>query len=164
MITVTNLSVNFDGQPLFKDVDLKFTPGNCYGVIGANGAGKSTFLRVLSGDLESSTGDVSIPPTCRMSVLKQDHFEFDEYTVLDTVIMGNKKLYDIMKEKDALYMKEDFSDEDGIRAAELEAEFAEMDGWEAESDASKLIQGLGLSEDLLYLNMSDLGGNEKVKV
>ena len=164
MITVNNLSVNFDGQPLFKDVNLKFTPGNCYGVIGANGAGKSTFLRVLSGDLDSSTGEVSIPPTCRMSVLKQDHFAFDEYTVLDTVIMGNKKLYDIMKEKDALYMKEDFSDEDGIRAAELEAEFAEMDGWESESDASKLIQGLGLEESLLYSNMSDLGGNEKVKV
>ncbi len=164
MITVTNLSVNFDGQPLFKDVDLKFTPGNCYGVIGANGAGKSTFLRVLSGDLDSTTGEVSIPSTCRMSVLKQDHFEFDEYTVLDTVIMGNKKLYDIMKEKDALYMKEDFFDEDGIRAAELEAEFAEMDGWEAESDASKLIQGLGLEESILYSNMADLGGNEKVKV
>ena len=164
MITVTNLSVNFDGQPLFKDVDLKFTPGNCYGVIGANGAGKSTFLRVLSGDLDSTTGEVSIPSTCRMSVLKQDHFEFDEYTVLDTVIMGNKKLYDIMKEKDALYMKEDFSDEDGIRAAELEAEFAEMDGWEAESDASKLIQGLGLEESILYSNMSELGGNEKVKI
>ncbi|MEE0410016.1 MAG: ATP-binding cassette domain-containing protein, partial [Clostridia bacterium] len=134
MITVTNLSVNFDGQPLFKDVDLKFTPGNCYGVIGANGAGKSTFLRVLSGELDSTSGDVSIAPNCRMSVLKQDHFAFDEFTVLDTVIMGNKKLYDIMKEKDALYMKEDFSDEDGLRAAELEAEFAEMDGWEAESD------------------------------
>ena len=159
MITVTNLSVNFDGQPLFKDVDLKFTPGNCYGVIGANGAGKSTFLKVLSGELDSSTGEVSIPSTCRMSVLKQDHFEFDEYSVLDTVIMGNRKLYDIMKEKDALYMKEDFSDEDGIRAAELEAEFAEMDGWEAESDASKLIQGLGLDESLLYMNMADLGGN-----
>ena len=164
MITVTNLSVNFDGQPLFKDVDLKFTPGNCYGVIGANGAGKSTFLRVLSGDLDSTTGEVSIPSTCRMSVLKQDHFEFDEYTVLDTVIMGNKKLYDIMKEKDALYMKEDFSAEDGLRAAELEAEFAEMDGWEAESDASKLIQGLGLEESILYSNMSELGGNEKVKI
>ena len=164
MITVTNLSVNFDGQPLFKDVDLKFTPGNCYGVIGANGAGKSTFLRVLSGELDSTSGDVSIAPNCRMSVLKQDHFAFDEFTVLDTVIMGNKKLYDIMKEKDALYMKEDFSDEDGLRAAELEAEFAEMDGWEAESDASKLIQGLGLEESILYQTMSDLGGNEKVKV
>ena len=157
MITVNNLSVNFDGQPLFKDVNLKFTPGNCYGVIGANGAGKSTFLRVLSGDLESSTGDVSIPPDCRMSVLKQDHFEFDDYSVLDTVIMGNKKLYDIMKEKDALYMKEDFTDEDGIKAAELEGEFAEMNGWEAESDASKLIQGLGLDESVLYMQMSELG-------
>ena len=164
MITVTNLSVNFDGQPLFKDVDLKFTPGNCYGVIGANGAGKSTFLRVLSGELESTSGDVSIAPGCRMSVLKQDHFEFDEYSVLDTVIMGNKKLYDIMKEKDALYMKEDFSDEDGLKAAELEAEFAEMNGWEAESDVSKLIQGLGLDESIMYMNMGELGGNEKVKV
>ena len=128
MITVTDLSVNFDGQPLFKDVNLKFTPGNCYGVIGANGAGKSTFLKVLSGELDSTSGYVSIDPNCRMSVLKQDHFEFDEYSVLDTVIMGNRKLYDIMKEKDALYMKEDFSDEDGMKAAELEAEFAEMNG------------------------------------
>lgn len=164
MITVNNLSVNFDGQNLFSDVNLKFTPGNCYGVIGANGAGKSTFLRVLSGDLDSTTGEVSIDPNCRMSVLKQDHFAFDEYTVLDTIIMGNKKLYDIMKEKDALYEKADFSDEDGIKAAELETEFAEMDGWEAESNASKLIQGLGLDESLLYSSMADLGGNEKVKI
>ena len=164
MITVTNVSLNFSGQNLFSDVNLKFTPGNCYGIIGANGAGKSTFLKILSGALEPTTGEVSGDKNCRMSVLKQDHFEFDEYSVLDTVIMGNKKLYDIMKEKDALYEKPDFSDEDGIKAAELETEFAEMDGWEAESDASKLIQGLGLDESILYQNMGDLGGNEKVKV
>lgn len=164
MITVTNLSLNFSGQNLFADVNLKFTSGNCYGVIGANGAGKSTFLKILSGEIDSTTGEVSIDPNCRMSVLKQDHFAFDEYTVLDTIIMGNKKLYDIMKEKDALYEKEDFSDEDGIKAAELEAEFAEMDGWEADSNASKLLQGLGLDESLLYSAMSELGGNDKVKV
>lgn len=164
MITVTNVSLNFSGQNLFTDVNLKFTPGNCYGVIGANGAGKSTFLKILSGELESTTGDVSIAPNCRMSVLKQDHFAYDEYSVLDTVIMGNKKLYDIMKEKDALYSKPDFSDEDGLRAADLEAEFAEMNGWEAESDASKLVQGLGLDESVMYQNMSELDGNGKVKV
>ena len=164
MITVSNVSINFSGTDLFKEVDLKFTPGNCYGVIGANGAGKSTFLKVLTGELEPTTGDVIIPDGERMSVLKQDHFAFDEYTVLDTVIMGNMKLYNIMKEKDELYAKPDFSDEDGIRASELEAEFAEMDGWEAESDASKLIQGLGLTEDILYSQMSNLTGNEKVKV
>ncbi len=164
MITVTNVSVNFSGQPLYKDVDLMFTPGNCYGIIGANGAGKSTFLRVLSGDLEPTTGNVSIKPGVRMSVLKQDHFEFDEYTVLDTVIMGNARLYEVMKEKDAIYMKEEFTEEDGHRAAELEAEFAEMDGWEAESDVSRLIQGLGLSNDILWSQMSSLTGKEKVKV
>ena len=164
MITVTNVSLNFSGQNLFSDVNLKITPGNCYGVIGANGAGKSTFLKILSGELDSTTGEVSIDPNCRMSVLKQDHFAYDEYTVLDTIIMGNKRLYDIMKEKDALYEKEDFSDEDGIKAAELEAEFAEMDGWEADSNASKLMQGLGLDESIMYSQMADLGGNEKVKV
>ena len=164
MITVTNVSLNFSGQNLFSDVNLKFTPGNCYGVIGANGAGKSTFLKILSGELDSTTGEVSIDPNCRMSVLKQDHFAYEEYTVLDTIIMGNKRLYDIMKEKDALYEKEDFSDEDGIKAAELEAEFAEMDGWEADSNASKLMQGLGLDESIMYSQMADLGGNEKVKV
>ncbi len=164
MITVTNVSLNFSGQNLFSDVNLKFTPGNCYGVIGANGAGKSTFLKILSGELESTTGEVSIAPNCRMSVLKQDHFAYDNYSVMDTVIMGNKKLYDIMKEKDALYMKEDFNDEDGLRAADLEAEFAEMNGWEAESDASKLVQGLGLDESVMYQNMSELDGNGKVKV
>ena len=164
MITVTNVSLNFSGQALFKDVDLKFTPGNCYGIIGANGAGKSTFLRILSGDLEPSTGSVSVLPHMRMSVLKQDHFEFDEYNVLDAVIMGNRRLYDIMQEKDALYAKEDFSDEDGIKASELEGEFAEMNGWEAESDASRLIQGLGLPNDILYSPMAGLTGKEKVKV
>ena len=164
MITVTNVSVNFSGQPLFKDVDLKFTPGNCYGIIGANGAGKTTFLRVLSGDLDPSTGSVSYPSDMRMSVLKQDHFAFEEYTVLDTIIMGNQRLYDIMKEKDALYAKEDFSDEDGIRASELEGEFAELDGWEAESNASRLNQGLGLSQDILYDRMSSLTAKENVKI
>lgn len=164
MITVTNVSLNFSGQALFKDVDLKFTPGNCYGIIGANGAGKSTFLRILSGELEPSTGSVSIPPHVRMSVLKQDHFAYDEYTVLDTVIMGNLRLYQIMQEKDALYAKEDFTDEDGIKASELEGEFAELDGWEAESDASRLLQGLGLSNDILYNQMDSLTGKEKVKV
>ena len=164
MITVNNVGMNFSGQQLFSDVNLKFTPGNCYGVIGANGAGKSTFLKILSGELDPTSGDVSIDPNCRMSVLKQDHFAYDEYTVLDTVIMGNEKMYSIMKEKDAIYMKEDFSDEDGMRAAELEAEFMEMNGYEADSDASKLIQGLGLDESLLYSQMSSLDGNEKVKV
>ena len=164
MITVNNLSFQFGGQLLFKDVDLKFTPGNCYGIIGANGAGKSTFLKLLCGELEPTRGDISIPSDTRMSVLKQNHFEFDEFTVLDTVVMGNKRLYDIGKEKDALYAKEDFSDEDGIRASELEAEFAELNGWEAESDASRLIQGLGLSEELLYTPMSELKESEKVKV
>ena len=144
-------------------ISLRLNTG-IYGLLGANGAGKSTFLKILSGELDSTTGEVSIDPNCRMSVLKQDHFAYDEYTVLDTIIMGNKRLYDIMKEKDALYEKEDFSDEDGIKAAELEAEFAEMDGWEADSNASKLMQGLGLDESIMYSQMADLGGNEKVKV
>ena len=164
MITVNDVSLNFSGQTLFKHVDLKFTPGNCYGIIGANGAGKITFLRILSGDLEPTTGEVVISKDQRMSVLKQDHFQYDQYTVLDTVIMGNQRLYDIMKEKDALYAKEDFTDEDGVKASELEAEFADMDGWEAESDVSRLIQGLGLSEDILYSEMSTLTAKEKVKV
>ena len=164
MITVNDVSVNFSGQTLFKHVDLKFTPGNCYGIIGANGAGKTTFLRILSGDLEPTTGEVVISKDQRMSVLKQDHFQYDQYTVLDTVIMGNQRLYDIMKEKDALYAKEDFTDADGVKASELEAEFADMDGWEAESDVSRLIQGLGLSEDILYSEMSTLTAKEKVKV
>lgn len=164
MITVSDVSLNFDGSNLFSSVNLKFLPGNCYGIIGANGAGKSTFLRILCGELEPSSGDVIIPPTVRMSVLKQDHYAFDEFTVLDTVIMGNKRLYDIIQQKEALYSKEDFTDEDGILAGELEAEFAELNGWEAESDTSKLLQGLGLSEDLLYTQMENLSGNEKVKV
>ena len=164
MITVNDVSLNFSGQTLFKHVDLKFTPGNCYGIIGANGAGKTTFLRILSGDLEPTTGEVVISKDQRMSVLKQDHFQYDQYTVLDTVIMGNQRLYDIMKEKDALYAKEDFTDADGVKASELEAEFADMDGWEAESDVSRLIQGLGLSEDILYSEMSTLTAKEKVKV
>ncbi|MFA5634448.1 MAG: ATP-binding cassette domain-containing protein [Anaerovoracaceae bacterium] len=164
MITITNVSLNFSGSPLFKNVNLKFTPGNCYGIIGANGAGKSTFLRILSGDLEPSTGEVSIPPHMRISVLKQDHFAYEEYTVLDTIIMGNVRLYEIMKEKEALYAKEDFSDEDGLTASILEGEFAELDGWEAESDAGILIQGLGLGIDVLHLQMNALTGNEKIKV
>lgn len=164
MITVTNVSLNFSGTTLFKDVNLKFTPGNCYGIIGANGAGKSTFLRILSGELEPSTGDISIPEHMRMSVLKQDHFAYDEFTVLDTIIMGNSRLYEIMKEKEALYAKEDFNDEDGIKASELEGEFSELNGWESESDASRLVQGLGLGVDILYREMGTLKGNEKVKV
>ena len=164
MITISNLSFHFGGQLLFKDVDLKFTPGNCYGIIGANGAGKSTFLKILCGELEPSTGEISIPETVRMSVLRQDHFAFDEFSVLDTVIMGNRKLYDIMKEKDAIYEKEDFSEEDGIRASELEAEFAELGGWETESDISKLIQGLGMKDEQIYDQMSSLKESEKVKV
>ena len=138
MITVSNVSLQFGGDTLFKNVDLQFNPGNCYGVIGANGAGKSTFLKILSGQLEPTGGDVTITPGQRLSFLQQDHFKYDAYTVLDTVIMGNKRLYEIMKEKDAIYAKADFTDEDGIRASELEGEFAEMNGWEAESDAATL--------------------------
>ena len=164
MITVSNVSLQFGGDTLFKNVDLQFNPGNCYGVIGANGAGKSTFLKILCGQLKPTTGEVTIPKNLRMSVLKQDHFAYDAYTVLDTIIMGNQRLYDIMQQKDALYAKEDFTEEDGDRAGQLESEFAELNGWEAESDASKLIQGLGLSEDILYSQMSTLSGNEKVKV
>ena len=164
MITVSNISLNFGGATLFKNVDMKFAAGNCYGVIGANGAGKSTFLRILCGELEPSTGSVTMPENMRMSVLKQDHFAYDEYTVQDTVIMGNPRLYEIMREKEALYAKEDFTEEDGNHASELEGEFAELNGWEAESDASKLIQGLGLDESLLCEKMSSLSGNEKVKV
>jgi len=164
VITVSNVSLRFGGRKLFEDVNIKFTPGNCYGVIGANGAGKSTFLKILSGEIEPNTGDVSIAPNTRMSVLKQDHFAYDEYEVLQTVIMGNKRLYEIMEEKDALYAKADFSDEDGIRASELEGEFADMNGWEAESDASSLLQGLGIGTDMHYKKMSELVGGEKVKV
>ena len=164
MITVSNVSLQFGGDTLFKNVNLQFNAGNCYGVIGANGAGKSTFLKILCGVLPPTTGEVTIPKELRMSVLKQDHFAYDAYTVLNTVIMGNERLYAIMQEKDALYAKPDFSEEDGNHAAELEAEFAELNGWEAESDVSKLLQGLGLSEDLLYQTMGDLSGNEKVKI
>lgn len=164
MITVTNVSLRYGERKLFEDVNLKFTPGNCYGVIGANGAGKSTFLKILSGEIEANTGDVSIPKDTRVSVLKQEHNAYDEYTVLETVIMGNKRLYDIMKEKDELYAKPDFSDEDGIKASELECEFADMNGWEAESEASTVLQGLGISVDMHEKNVSELTGSEKVKV
>ena len=164
MITVNNLSFQFGGQLLFKNVDLKFTPGNCYGIIGANGAGKSTFLKILSGQLEPSKGDVVITPGQRLSFLQQDHFKYDEYPVLDTVIMGNPRLLEVMHEKDAIYMKEDFTETDGIRAAELEEEFANMNGWEAESDAASLLNGLGIETGLHYSLMKDLGGNDKVKV
>ncbi len=164
MITVSNLSFHFGGQQLFKDVDLQFTGGNCYGIIGANGAGKSTFLKLLCGELEPSTGAVSILPTARLSVLRQDHFAFDGETVLDTILSGNERLFSIMKEKDALYAKEDFTEEDGLRASELEAEFAEMNGWEAESDAAKLLEGLGLSDAMLYAMMGGLKEAEKIKV
>lgn len=164
MITLSNLSLSFGGTTLFSKVNLKFTPGNCYGIIGANGAGKSTLLKILSGELESSTGDVIIPDNTRMSVLKQDHFAYDEYSVLDTIMMGNARLYEVMKLKDELYAKEDFTDEDGILASELEAEFAQMNGWEAETEASRLIQGLGLDIDLLYAGMNTLSGSQKVKI
>ncbi|MDR1001813.1 MAG: ATP-binding cassette domain-containing protein [Oscillospiraceae bacterium] len=164
MITVSNVSLSFSGSSLFKNVDLKFTPGNCYGIIGANGAGKSTFLRILSGELEPSTGDVIIPENTRMSVLKQDHFAYDQYTVLDTIIMGNERLYQIMGEKDALYAKPDFTEADGELAAELEGEFAELGGWEAETEASKLLKGMGLNDLDLYTQMSLVGDNEKVKI
>ena len=164
MITVSNLSLSFNGQALFKNVDLKFLEGNCYGVIGANGAGKSTFLRILSGELEPSSGEVVMDAKNRMSVLKQDHFAYDAYTVLDAIIMGNQRLYDIMQQKDALYAKEDFSEEDGILASELEYEFSEMGGWEAETEAGKLLQGLGLSLDLLSESMASLPVKQKVKV
>ncbi|MGN0994266.1 MAG: ATP-binding cassette domain-containing protein, partial [Butyricicoccus sp.] len=165
MITVSNVSLNFSGEPLFKDVNIKFTEGNCYGVIGANGAGKSTFLRILSGDLDSTTGEVSIKPGTRMSVLKQDHFAYNDFTVLDTIIQGNARLYQIMQEKDALYAKEEFTEEDGNKAAELEAEFAEMDGWNADTEACQLLEGLGLDSDLvLYRPLRTLQDSEKVKV
>lgn len=164
MISVDNLSLKFGKRTLFEDVNLKFTPGNCYGVIGANGAGKSTFLKILSGEIDSTSGAINITPGQRMAVLKQNHFEFDEVEVLKTVLMGHKKLYSIMEEKDAIYLKEDFSEADGIRASELEAEFAEMDGWNAESDAAALLSGLGISEDIHYTPMKNLAGNQKVRV
>ena len=156
MISANNITLRIGKKALFEDVNIKFTEGNCYGLIGANGAGKSTFLKILSGQLEPTSGDVVITPGQRLSFLQQDHFKYDDFTVLDTVIMGNKRLYDIMKEKDAIYAKEDFSDEDGIRASELEGEFAEMDGWNAESDAAMLLNGLGIDTDLHYTVMSEL--------
>ena len=164
MITVSDVSLQFGGQNLFTHVNLKFTPGNCYGVIGANGAGKSTFLRILSGELEPSSGEVAIDAKTRMSVLRQNHSAYDEYTVLDAVISGNPRLYEVMKQKDALYAKEDFSEEDGNLAAELESEFAELNGWDAETEAGRILQGLGLSLDLLYLPMNTLTEKQKVKV
>jgi ATPase subunit of ABC transporter with duplicated ATPase domains len=164
MIQVTDLSLRYGDKKLFEEVNLKFTPGNCYGVIGANGAGKSTFLKILTGDVEANKGDVYVAPNQRISVLKQNHFEFDEYSVLDTVIMGHKRLYDIMQEKDVLYAKEDFNDEDGIKAAELEGEFAELDGWDAQPNAEKLLMDLGVSREYHYSSMSELHGSLKVKV
>ncbi|MFB9280260.1 ABC-F family ATP-binding cassette domain-containing protein [Cohnella cellulosilytica] len=164
MITVSGVSLRFGKRPLFEDVNIKFTPGNCYGLIGANGAGKSTFLKILSGDVEASSGEVHITPGERLAVLKQNHFEYDEFNVLETVIMGHERLYKVMKEKDAIYMKEDFSDEDGMRAGELEAEFAEMNGWEAESEAAGMLNGLGITSELHDKKMAELSGNEKVRV
>jgi len=164
MLNVSNVSLRYGKRTLFDEVNIKFTHGNCYGVIGANGAGKSTFLKILSGEIDPMTGDISIGPGERMSVLKQNHFEFDAFTVLNTVLMGNKKLWDLMQEKDALYAKEDFSDKDGEKAAELETLFAEMDGWNAESDAANLLSGLGIKEDLHHTLMSELSGKDKVRV
>lgn len=164
MISANNVTLRIGKKALFEDVNIKFTEGNCYGLIGANGAGKSTFLKILSGKLETTKGDIVITPGQRLSVLEQDHFKYDEFPVLDTVIMGNQRLYDIMKEKDAIYAKEDFTEADGIRASELEGEFAEMNGWEAESDAAQLLNGLGIEPDMHYMIMKDLNGSEKVKV
>ena len=164
MISANNVTLRIGKKALFEDVNIKFTEGNCYGLIGANGAGKSTFLKILSGELDTTNGDIVITPGQRLSVLEQNHFKYDEYPVLDTVIMGNQRLYDIMKEKEAIYAKPDFSDEDGIRASELEGEFAEMNGWEAESDAAQLLNGLGIDTELHYAVMKDLSGSEKVKV
>jgi len=164
MINVSNLSLRYGKRVLFEDVNLKFTPGNCYGIIGANGAGKSTFLKIISGDVDPTTGSVSFTPGERMAVLKQDHYAFDEFSVIETVMMGHKELYDIMKEKDAIYAKENFSDADGERAGELEAKFAEMDGWNAESDAATLLSNLGIDEALHYKLVKELDGNQKVRV
>ena len=164
MISTSNVTLRVGKKALFEDVSIKFTEGNCYGLIGANGAGKSTFLKILSGQLEPTNGEVIITPGERLSFLQQDHFKYDEYMVLDTVIMGNARLYEIMKEKEVLYAKEDFTDEDGIRASELEGEFATMNGWEAESDAATLLNGLGIGTELHYTMMKDLPGPDKVKV
>ena len=164
MIQANNVTLRLGKRALFEDVNIKFTEGNCYGLIGANGAGKSTFLKILSGEIEPSKGDVTITSGQRLSVLKQDHYQYDDHIVLDTVMMGNQRLYEIMKEKEALYAKEDFTDEDGIRASELEGEFADMNGWEAESDAATLLNGLGIPSDIHYTKMADLNGSQKVKV
>ena len=164
MISANNVTLRVGKKALFEDVNIKFTEGNCYGLIGANGAGKSPFLKILSGNLEPTSGDIVITPGQRLSFLQQDHFKYDQFPVLDTVIMGNQRLYDIMKEKDAIYMKEDFTDEDGIKAAELEGEFASMNGWEAESDAENLLNGLGVDTEFHYKQMSELTGALKVKV
>ena len=164
MISANNVALRFGKKALFEDVNIKFTEGNCYGLIGANGAGKSTFLKILSGEIDTTNGEIAITPGQRMSVLEQDHFKYDQYPVMDTVIMGNKRLYEVMKEKEAIYAKEDFTDEDGIKASELEGEFAEMDGWEAESNAAMLLNGLGIDTEYHYSLMSDLDGNLKVKV
>jgi ATPase subunit of ABC transporter with duplicated ATPase domains len=164
MITVSNVGLRYGERKLFEDVNIKFTPGNCYGLIGANGAGKSTFLKILSGEIEPQQGNVAITPGERLAVLKQNHFEYEEFEVLRTVIMGHARLYQVMQEKDAIYMKENFTDEDGMKAAELEGEFAELNGWEAESEASILLNGLGIGEDLHYKKMSEITGSEKVKV
>lgn len=164
MISTSNITLRVGKKALFEDVNIKFTEGNCYGLIGANGAGKSTFLKILSGQLEPTNGEVIITPGQRLSFLQQDHFKYDEYPVLDTVMLGNARLYEIMKEKEAIYAKEDFTDEDGIKASELEAEFATMNGWEAESDAATLLNGLGIGTELHYEMMKNLNGPEKVKV
>ena len=164
MITVSDLTLQYSGQPLFSHVDLQFVKGNCYGIIGANGAGKSTFLKILSGELEPTKGEVSILPKTRMSVLKQNQNAYDAYNVMDTVIMGNQRLYDIGKEKEALYAKEEMTEEDGIRACELEEEYAELGGWEAESDASRILQGLGIGTEFHYNDMATLDARLKVKV
>ncbi|MGY3766761.1 ABC-F family ATP-binding cassette domain-containing protein [Vagococcus vulneris] len=164
MITVTNVSLQFPDRKLFDDVNIKFTPENCYGLIGANGAGKSTFLKILSGEIEPTTGSVTLGPDERLATLKQNHFDYEDETVLDTVFMGHKRLYEVMKEKNAIYLKEDFSDEDGIKAAELEGEFAELDGWEAEPEAASLLQGLNIPEELHTLKMAELTAGQKVKV
>lgn len=164
VITCNNVGLRYGDKKLFEEVNVQFNPGNCYGLIGANGAGKSTFLKILSGEIESQTGEVHIKKGNRLAVLKQDHFAYEEEEVLNVVIMGHERLYEVMNEKNAIYMKEDFSDEDGIRAAELEGEFAEMDGYEAETEAAQLLRGLGLGEEYHYKKMAELTGSEKVKV
>ena len=164
MITVTDLSLQIGSRTLYSDVNLKFTPGNCYGIIGANGAGKSTFLKLLEGKMEPTTGSISMGPNERMSSLNQDHFAFEDFSVMETVIQGHQKLYQVMKERDALYAKADFSEEDGVKAAELETEFAELDGWNAEADAAQLLQSMSIPEDMHQKQMSELAESDKVKV